>query len=341
MDRRQRRMHRAIVTAVVVVLVPLLIWPAVGWVVWQTKAWTDVSVIVYDQTVPDAKYREHAALGLALESLKVPFSVDSGYVGAEPGGDATGTWPTQRPDLIMLIDAYGVYTNEQGQVDPEGHVRVSGVFDTADAAKVEAWYREGSLLYGEAAILGAPTPSSAAATLEKVFGVSPTGWVGRSFRDLATVPGSLRQGSWTYHGPGILLLKGERRIVLTADDLIGEVTVEGTVPSTGAFQAPFPGWFEVDTATAGVDAVLRLPVNTKGAAKIIDAGIPEEIPFIIRGERTVYVAGDASDAAVAYPLRRISGSATLLRWSPQSRDTAFYYRAYLPFVTWLVEEAQS
>lgn len=52
-----------ILTVVLGLLLPLLLWPGLAALVWSLRSETDLEVLVYDQTVPDASYLEHASLG--------------------------------------------------------------------------------------------------------------------------------------------------------------------------------------------------------------------------------------------------------------------------------------
>ncbi len=103
-------------------------------------------MLVYDQTVPDASYLEHASLGLVLEHEKVAFEADLDFVRARPGGMPHADWPESQPDLIMLIDAYGVYIGDSGTVSDEGTQRVSERFGRDDAEVVGGWVEAGSWL---------------------------------------------------------------------------------------------------------------------------------------------------------------------------------------------------
>lgn len=350
--RSERASHIVILTVVVGLLMPLLLWPAIALLVWWAQPESPVDVLVYDQTVPDATFLEHASLGLALDYEKVPFETDSSFVGAAPGGWAHGDWPSVRPDLVMLVDAYGVYVDDTGEVADDGTRRVTDRFDEEDAATVLAWASQGSLVYGEFNVLGEPTSSPASQALERLFGVRRTGWAGRSYDDLAAVSDrlvTLAGGDWPHSGPGLVLLApttdGASVVVLTQDALDATLpTVEGTLPgSEREMSSVLDGWFELVTADANaeVHASLYLPVNDAGRSVLAARGIPAVSPFIVRTEGSLYLAADASENHVEFPLRRMAGSATLMRVVPQSRATEFFYRVYLPVVQWLVEEAET
>jgi hypothetical protein len=341
-----------ILTVVLGLLLPLLLWPGLAALVWSLRSETDLEVVVYDQTVPDASYLEHASLGLVLEYEKVPFDTEDSFVGAAPGGAPHGAWPAAAPELVMLVDAYGVYVGDSGKVSDQGANRITDVFGQDDADTVVRWAASGAVVYGEFNILGEPTPSLASHRLEQLFGVERTGWAGRPFYDLATVPDSLialAGGTWDYSGRGIVLLKpnstGASVVVLTSDELTDPFPiVEGALPGSGRFaEARVDGWFEVIDAApeAEVDMRISVPVNELGRALLDQHEIPSEWPFLVRTGESLYLAADASENSVAFPLRRMAGSPSLMRFLPQSPQTEFFYRVYLPVMQWLIGVTES
>jgi len=333
-------------------LLPLLLWPGIAGLVWALRSDSDLDLVVYDQTVPDASYLEHASLGLVLEYEKVPFATEDSFIGAAPGGAPHGAWPTEVPDLVMLVDAYGVYVDDAGDVSDQGINRITDAFGDQDADVVIGWAGSGAVVYGEFNILGEPTASPASQRLAGLFGVERTGWAGRPFDDLAAVPErliALAGGTWEYTGRGIVLLapapQGTSVVVLTSNELTGLLpVVEGTLPGSGrSTEARVDGWFEVIAASPGteVDMRMRLPVTETGRALLHQSGIPVEWPFLVRHEKSLYLAADASENSVDFPLRRMTGSPALMRVLPQSPETEFFYRVYLPVMQWLVELAES
>jgi len=347
----ERATHALILLVVGALLLPLLLWPGVASVVWWLSPTKDLDVFVYDQTVPDPSYLEHASLGLVLEYEKVPFDTEDSFVGAAPGGAPHGYWPAEAPDLVMLVDGYGVYVDASGRVSDEGTVRITDAIRSGDAGRVIGWAGEGSVVYGEFNILGEPTESPASVGLQQLFGVERTGWAGRPYEDLAAVSDrlvTLAGGKWDHSGPGIVLLgshgSGARVVVLTADDLVKSLpVVEGVLPGTGRrASAGVDGWFEIIGARSGteIDMQMRLDVSDSGRAILRTQGIPTEWPFLVRTEKSLYLAADASENSIEFPLRRMTGSPVLMRMLPQSPETAFFYRVYLPVMQWLIGQAE-
>ncbi len=337
---------------VVVLLLPLLLWPGVASLAWSLRSDAELDLVVYNQTAPDASYLEHASLGLVLEYEKVPFDTEKSFVGAAPGGAPHGAWPTEAPDLVMLVDAYGVYVDDEGMVSDAGTTRITDALDSQDTEMVSGWVATGTMAYGEFNILGEPTASQASQQLEALFGVKRTGWAGRPFDDLAAVPQRLIElagGAWDYTGAGIVLLapgpEGATVVVLDSDELTDSLpVVHGILPGSGrSTEARLDGWFEVIAAAPGaeVDMMMKLPVTDSGHALLLHYGIPMEWSFLVRNEKSLYLAADASENSVEFPLRRMTGSPALMKFLPQSPETEFFYRVYLPVMQWLVDSAGS
>jgi hypothetical protein len=350
--RTERVTHIVILMVVLALLLPLLLWPGVASLVWWLRPDTELDILVYDQTVPDASYLEHASLGLVLEYEKVPFVTEDSFIGAAPGGLPQGAWPSAAPDLVMLVDAYGVYLDDAGEVSDQGTSRITSALEQQDTARVMSWVATGTFLYGEFNILGEPTTSPAAQQLQELFGVKRTGWAGRPFEDLADAPASLialAGGNWDHTGRGIVLLtsgpEGAVVVVLSDGELEnGFPVVEGVLPGSGrSVEARVDGWFEVIATRPGaqVDMSIRLPVTAGGRSRLDQHGIPAEWPFLVRTEKSLYLAADASENSIEFPLRRMTGSPSFMRVLPHSAQTEFFYRVYLPVVQWLIETAGS
>lgn len=340
---------------VLFVVGPVIVWPAAGAIVWAQQPTRDLDVFVFDLSVGDESYVEHASLALVLEYLHVPSGLDD-YVGAAPGGLPHGVWPSDPPDVAILVDTYGVYVNGAGQVDDEGGYRVTPRLSVEEVGDLERWVDSGTMAMAEFNTAQWPTEYNATERLQALFSIDSLGWTGRTVADLATeVPERVRDlhpGEWDYSGPGIILLGGPvgdhvldpQVVVLTADMLTGdEPVISGVLADDGrSFSAAYPGWFELVDPIGGasVDARLELPVTPEGAGLLEDSGIPTSFPMIVRTDRTVYLAGDLSENHVEFPTRRIAGSIWVMRRTPQALDAQVFYRVYAPMVAWLIGEAE-
>ncbi len=352
--RRYARLKLGLAIGAVLLVLALVIWPTVGYARWLALPEQPLDLLVYDLTVPDDSFREHRALGLVMEHLKVPFSVETGYFGSAPGGrEQVGAWPTAVPDLILLVDAYGVYENQAGEVDAdEGTDRRTGRLTAAQAADVVRWAAAGSVVWGETNVLGQPTEPEAATTLGELFGVETTGWMGKAFVDLGEVSRVLRSlhpGPWHFTGPGLILVSGTAAgggraelIVLTPDDLVGLRPLgRGTLPAGGGdYVTPIDGWFELVRAQPGatVEGTFELPLAESSRTRVGPRGLDQEWPLVVRRAGTVYVAANLSSTPATFPSRKVAGAIDLMRRVPHSAEAAAFYRLYAPLLADTVEQ---
>ncbi len=322
---------------------------------WRLTTPVELDVLVYDQTVPNENYPSHAALGQLFEYHRVPYDVATDYVGSKPGGLANhGTWPTERPDLIILADAYGVYENEFGEVDEFGSIRRTETFNAEQAADVAEWVADGVPAYGEFSLVTDPTPAAAGQTLEELFGFESTGWTFRVEGDLRNVPPAIQTlgpHPWPYEGPGFIAVRvraagrdiDPELIVLTEEYTTSEYTgVTGGPPGSGGGDSLFDGWFAMVNPVDGahVDAWFNLNVTDEGADILADHGIPVSFPAMVRTENTLYFAGDGLSDETPFRLRRLKGGAVFTRLITGA-EFQFLYQVMEPSIAWLIDAAVS
>jgi hypothetical protein len=307
-----------------------------------------LDILVYDQTVPSSDLSQHAALEQILQYHRVDYDNED-YIGLTPG-DWTphGTWPLDRPDLIVLADVNGVTVDEGGQVDPSGGRQVAGHLTPRQADDIAGWIGAGTPAWGEFALFTEPTPAPAAAVLEKAFGVASTGWRLRFFDDLAQVSpniASLGAFPWPYEGPGMIAVSGpsggrnqpRQLVVLTADQLTsGTIDLRGGPPGGGQ-GAAYDGWVAVVEPREGasVDATFQLPLTDDGRRLLARVGIPDRMPALIRTERTLYFAGDGLSNETPFRLNHLRGGAALTR-SITGEEFQFLYQVLEPSFGWLL-----
>ncbi len=259
---------------------------------WRLTPERELDVLVYDQTVPDESYAQHAALGQLLDYHRVAYDLDD-YIGVTPGTwEPYGTWPTERPDLIVLADATGVLLDAAGNPDPTGDRRVSGGIAASRASDIARWVAEGTPAYAEFAMVTEPTTADAATTLEELFGFRSSGWRIRFFDDLTNVsPGIQNLGvyPWPYSGPGMIAVSGpdggreqpRQLVVLTADDLTRDrLVITGGPPGGPGGVTTYDGWASVVQADpdAIVDAAFEIPVTDDGRASWPEPASPPGSP---------------------------------------------------------------
>lgn len=322
-------------------------------VIWRLTPVNELDILVYDQSVPDDTYPEHAALGQIFEYHRVPYDVASDYVGAAPGGGSFGEWPSTPPDMVILADTYGVYYNDQGEPDELGRALASGRLSQAQAADVKAWADGGVPTYGEFSLVLNPTPAAAGLLLEETFGFVSTGWIIQPVEDLAALSPALRDlgpHPWPYSGPGLIAVntwvagrEGSNQIIVLTEDQMTDLmpTVLGGPPNSGGSEALFAKWMSYVNPVVGssVDAWFELPVNDDGAALLAEAGIPTRIPALIRGPNTLYFAGDGLEDETPFRLRRLRGGAVFTRLIT-GEEFRFLYQVLEPSMAWLIEIAE-
>ncbi len=340
---------RTVLTLLSVAAVALL--PALH-LLWRLQPSHDLEVLVFDVTVVDGGYPEHAVLDKVLHHERVDFELGVDHVGAAPGGAAFGVWPTEQPELVILADGYGVYQNDDQQVDDFGRTLVSPTLSSDQAADVERWIANGVPAYGEFAFAPEPTPIEASEKFQRAFGFDSTGWLGHSQEDLALVSPNIAElgpSPWPYEGPGLIFVTTragdvdpeQQLVVLTASDLTSNlpVFIGGPAGSRGD-RAPFASWFElVDPTSATVEAWLDLPVNKSGAAILAAAGIPTRWPGVLTTPTTVYVAGDGLDDNTGFAFRSFLGGDWLSYRLDDSPDERFFHQVLRPALSRTVDLA--
>lgn len=352
---KRRSANRLFLTLSWVGLVVIAGLPFAGWLRWVTMSDRNLNVLVYDSTVFEADRRQHNGVGLMMTYLKVPFDNTTDYVGSRPGGLSFGEWPAERPDLVLLVDAYGVYVNEHADLDPNGEIRITPSFPRSYALDVVRWADDGAVVMAEFNMMHEPTDDATSELLQGVFGVDLTGWTGRAYedlRDVSPVVQRLHAGNWDYAGPGIVLVGspvGDRvvepgLVVLLPehlDELVPRVSA-GDASTTGYTDISFESWFALIQADSAADTALwiNLPVNDRGAALLEEKGIALRSPFLVWNDNTVYAAGSLASTPAAFPARRIVGALPVMERLFTDGDAAVFYRVYAPLVERLVNMAE-
>ena len=319
---------------------------------WRLEPNHELDVLVFDVTVVDGAYREHAVLDRVLHHERVEYRLGADHVGAGPGGEPFGTWPIDQPDLIVLADAYGVYQNDDRQIDDFGRNLVSPVLDTSQAADIERWIANGVPAYGEFALTPDPTPVAASEYIQDAFGFDASGWLGHAEEELAAVGPNIKAlgpTPWPYQGPGMIFVStvagdAEPRrqlVVLTADELDANqpVFVGGPSGSRGD-HAPFARWFElVEPTEAVVESWIDMPVNEQGAATLQAAGLPTRWPGVITTPTTVYVVGDGLEDESGFSFRSFAHGDWISWRFDDSPDERFFHQVLRPALSRTVDLA--
>ena len=329
--------------------------PFSGWVAWMVAPDRPLDLLVYDSTVFTDERRQHNAVGLMMTYLKVPFDGDVDYVGTEPGGLPFGAWPETQPELVLLVDAYGVYVNDEADIDENGEILISDTFPERFADDVAEWGSAGSIMMAEFNMMHEPTDAATSEILQDVFGIDATGWTGRAFEDLQDASDRLKElhyREWDYEGPGIILVgasAGDRAVDPVVEVLLPEhlgadaPRITGDVLNRGReIDISYFSWFALISADVSADTELwlELPVNDRGAALLEERGVPQRSPFLVWTDNTVYAAGNVATTPAAFPARRIRGALPVLERIPASASAQMFYLVYAPLLERLVEMAE-
>jgi hypothetical protein len=144
---------------------------------WRLTPERHLDILVYDQTVPNDSFPQHAVLDQLFDYHRVPYDPAVDYYGSDPGGLGThGVWPETQPDLIILADSYGVYLDDRGDVDEIEGYRVTSALSLSEVQDISRWVANGTPAYAEFAVVADPTPGEAGVVLEEIFGFRSTGW---------------------------------------------------------------------------------------------------------------------------------------------------------------------
>lgn len=340
---RLGRLAAFLLSIVVTIVVITSVW-------WRLVPERDLDVLVYDQTVPSGPDADRAMLQQLLDHHHVEYD-EADYVGSEPGGTARhGTWPSERPDLIVLADVYGVYLDQDGRASDYGTTLATDAFSEANAADLQRWIEAGTPAYGEFALVTEPTPAPVGRVFEDTFGFRALPWTGRSVEDLADVAPKIKElgpDPWPYSGPGIIFvtapvsgrIPSPKLVVLTRDMLDRWLPrVVGGPPGAIPGESTFPRWFGLVRPQDGaaVDAWFDIRVNAEGAKVLGEAGLPARFPALIRTERTLYFAGDGLDDDTPFRLKHVQGGALFTRLVT-GREYRFVYQILEPSIGWLLD----
>jgi hypothetical protein len=351
---------------VIAALAAALAGPAL---LWRWRPSRALDVVVLDKTVPFRNFREHETFTWLLHALKITdrrgrYAVASrDYVGHDPvarvGHDLTEA-RLQGASMLFIADTYGVYVDDYTRPGDVAHMERSslryGGIEEAEAHAIEGFARRGGTVVGEFNSFASPTREPARATMEGVFGVRWTHWVGRYWVDLqdpnevprwvGEVYARLYHRPFDFRGPGFVFVREDADMVVLqpgvhlgpdvltiartaeAPDLVGW-------PARGAFRY----WLDV-VAPARCDVVYAYHVDAtaEGLRALAAHGIPSVFPALTRrrdGPRAWYFAGDFVDNATPRGDPERAGVLTWRRLAPASDDDpdgTFLWRWYVPIM---------
>lgn len=195
----------------ILILLGLLLIGATPWAVWSLQPHSSLKMLIVDKSVPDLRYREHSALVWALNHLKLKgpsggeWQMEHDYLGYQPADPTRQTRERKETvtpsalapqQALFLADTYGVYRQDQAEASgnsPDYSPRIYGGLEQAEVNAITAFAQRGGHIIGEFNTFASPTRGTARQDLEKLFGLSWTGWTGRFFDALET-PAKFRPG---------------------------------------------------------------------------------------------------------------------------------------------------
>jgi hypothetical protein len=303
-------------------------------IMWRMMPEPADRVLLVDYTVPYVSGREHRGAIWLLNHWKYR-SVDGRswdsvgtHVGYNPLQRDVQTTIAQQDlskvDWLFVTDAYGVYQDDLRDIANElAHLdrstRIFGGLSDADAAAMLAHAARGAHTYLEFNGLEHPTGAAARDTLEALFGIKWTGWVGRTFsqlNDTTDVPRWLPRLHRQHYGdrplpvgPTLVLVHDDGRLLLVEGRTLASAAPHIAITEAGAQVlkgasggADYPSWFPIYTVHEGTEllAELVLPDQPKIAEVLRREGLSGGVPLLTRritetGAHQIYMMADMSD----------------------------------------------
>lgn len=306
----------------------------VSHLLWRVQPVKAERITLVDYTVPFENAREHRGANWLLnhEKYAPPFGRRWERLGTYSGYD-----PKNRPnpiridaldlsqtDWLYVADAYGVYEDDLLGIDREiAHmdysVPVFAGLTEDDARAIIAHAARGRHLYLEFNSLEEPTSAPARAALERLLGITWTGWTGRAFLDLydtTDVPRWLPRLHRAQYGaqamptgPTLALVHQDGRLILFPDEDMNAIAPHVTLTARGAELLPrarggagYFYWFPIyvaDDSTEVLAEYTLLPERPTQQRTLDSLGIARRIPLLTRrtdgGSHRIYMMGDLSD----------------------------------------------
>lgn len=291
-------------------------------------------VLLVNYTVPYVSAREHKGAVWLLNHWK--FRSPEGrswdslgtHVGYNPLQRDVQTTIAQQDlskvDWLFVTDAYGVYEDDLIDIENEmAHLdrstKIFGGISDEDAAALLAHSARGGHTFLEFNALEDPTGQAARDTLETLFGIEWTGWVGRTFsqlQDTTDVPHWLPRLYRQHYGdrplpigPTMILVHTDGRLLLVEGRTLASAGPHVALTEAGKQALPgavggsdYPFWFPIYTVNEGTEllAELVLPDHPKIAEVLQREGLTGGVPLLTRritasGAHQVYLMADMSD----------------------------------------------
>jgi hypothetical protein len=352
-----------------------------GWLAaWHLLPIQHIELLVVDKTVPEPDWREHRAIFWVAEHRRFAdresgfYRADRDYLGFHPLEErkefVTAAALTDL-DLLYLADSYGIYSYEEGlavyeEQLPYSHQQVELILGGFDRKEVDAIAdfaeQDEALLVGEHNIFGYPTylDPDASVMLQKIFGVTYTGWLVRYYSNLDESAFWLKElytriygREWNFDGSGLVFAREENSdfgwnrdlVIIERADLSGPwpaiINSEHQLLQNANSNVPYLYWIELLELNPDSKALayFELPVREEAREPLKARGLPLKIPAMVyyappgQAER-IYFAGDFADQLPALLSPRLTGSAGLQRFFTYlpglPAEFRFYFQWYEP-----------
>lgn len=375
-----RKMKRSLRLFLLIVIV-LLVFISSLFVFWFLKPSKKMYISVLDKTVPataadshsyldnvDNVYRKHIGLNWILNYMKIKnpdTKKKYDYTKDYYGYMLNDNYEVQQdekvlddineiPDILYLADAYGTEITEDKGITGE------------DMNAIALCRSLGSVVIGEQDILGVDnTEKSISLQLQKMFGITETGWVGRYIYDLADMddvpywaPDMYKQKygvEWRCSGSGILLVSNDGDIIVLEgktdfedDNLLKIKTAKDYKSEFGKKSLNYYAWFELIEANPGTETLAQYEFNLNSTGMEEFAPVSDSNTFaaVVRNPSgaapTYYFAGDFNDYVDDMKMSCFLGADTFYRslsFENNGDITNFYWQFYEPMVKKIVKNA--
>ena len=368
----------------------MVIGPASMYIAWSFSPEYVLDMILINKSVPDENRTEHAAISWILDHEHIvnskgqAYEKKSDYYGFFPrlGGDFVSrdfagldsseiVELVEQNDMTYIADAYGVYAHDyHGDKKKPNHLLYGGL-NQSDVAFIREMRNQKKLVIGEFSIFGPPTSRTVRDSLESLFGVEWSGWIGRYFISLDSTANDALPGwvvklyqdqhgpSWPFHDSGIVLVKGSEILILEYGHHLNLETpmIETQPVFCDEFDLPasihYSFWFDIVSSPDRGNQIVsnfRLPVNEVGDSLLQVYKIPRLFPAVLREISEefpfYYLAGDFSDNPVSPRTAYFKGIGMLQSFfynANQIEDRReFFWRYYKPLLSGILStEIQS
>jgi len=356
----------------VVLLLLLSILLSLPFVLWLLTPTKNLTVTVYDKSVPTTKAEQHQNLGWFLSHFKYPteegtrFRTQTTYLGYHPGEEnpiRDLSSLDERTDLLYIADTYGVYKSGEGfsrtLMDGESNL-IWGGSSASDVQAIRAFLNResASTVVAEYNTFATPTPSYIQAQLYEVLGTRWTGWTGMYVNNLSktgeTPPWILDiyGENWDYSGSGVLLYNTDDEVVVLREGIElgpGRMTFSFTEKGTAVLELSgsieYRLLFDITEPLGGTEvlATYSLDVSEKGKQLLERFGLPSSFPAIqlkqTANHRAYYLGGNWAYSQRTLKLFRLKGLSSLLE-AVASGERAFFWKFYMPMLTSIFDEAR-